>query len=758
MKVCYSKFNFFIGISFLLCLQTTYAINTKTQPKFTIEPLTQTNISIIRLATPTVKYVVTNKTSLTRTLTMVQISGITQTTGTGYCGTTFTLAPNQSCVLALKIIGRDIPGSLYTGGPKICKTVSAQNQAPDPFLCSKPSSANILNITITPTAIISSMPKILALQVGGGSGTIRVTNTSDSITATNVSALISSSSPLYSNVNQDSSNCKSIAPGSYCDIIFTPAPEANATSLTTFPIVGSNTLPTPAAIQLYDSTVAMITVSGSPLALQGLATGYLTITNSTSNTASNIQAILPEGLGIDQDASDCATLSANSSCTLAFNSPTGDSVAPAIYLIMGTNSSTDSAIIAVDSGTYSLELVSGSPLSLSAGGSGSMVVKNTSSFSLYDINAIFTGNLAGKVEQTGSTCPDGLATNEECTLTFTALNDIAPETTFLITGSVNNGSVVTSVEAAMSISYSQSYLYVATTSSITRCLVNVTTGAIDSSSDCVDADSDGTLLDLTGKFAAFTVDQDANYFYIVISSGYLQKCTISTTDGLLSNCQTFSSSALSMALPYGITINYNPNYGQKVLYFTDHFTTTQTIQGCYILSTTGDLFECGTFYSSSISGPNTFAVNSSGTKGYLSSTSTDATVYGISQCTINSSGNITACEAIETVNPAPFGLILNSDDSYLYNSTINSTTDLYRFDVSTSGDIDFTSKTTYSVISGSSAGITINSSNTWIYVMNLNKYLYRCPVDTSGVIGTCSLAVGTQWGSQISVALWNPSA
>jgi DNA-binding beta-propeller fold protein YncE len=97
-----------------------------------------------------ISYQVTNQTSLTRTLTMVPISGISQTTtAPGSCQTPFTLAPQQSCTLSLVIDGSQIPSTGINGGPVICKTKSSNDSSADPFLCSQPSASNALAVSTT---------------------------------------------------------------------------------------------------------------------------------------------------------------------------------------------------------------------------------------------------------------------------------------------------------------------------------------------------------------------------------------------------------------------------------------------------------------------------------------------------------------------------------------------------------------------------------------------------------------------------------
>ncbi len=121
------------------------------QPKFNIIPTAGSITSLLLPSnfTETVSYQVTNQTSVTRTLTMVPITGVSQTVTGGVCPNPFTLAPGQSCILSLVIHGNQIPSTGISGGPVICKTKGPSDPSPDAFLCSQPSLAATLAVSIT---------------------------------------------------------------------------------------------------------------------------------------------------------------------------------------------------------------------------------------------------------------------------------------------------------------------------------------------------------------------------------------------------------------------------------------------------------------------------------------------------------------------------------------------------------------------------------------------------------------------------------
>lgn len=230
-----------LGIIIYIVTTTLYA---ETQPKFDIIPITQTKWNLPVNGAITVIYRITNKTIVTRTLTMKPISGITQSTnGTGYCGNPFKLAHGQSCLLVLPITGSQISGGAIIGGPVICKTNGPRDNTPDPFLCSQPSAANSLDITSVgfQLATLSVSPTPLELVILGYSRSVTVTNLSTTVTALNVATQLPSS--WVGVVGLTSNGCTSISPGGACILTFTPGAIMPSPSTQSFIAVGSNTTP-----------------------------------------------------------------------------------------------------------------------------------------------------------------------------------------------------------------------------------------------------------------------------------------------------------------------------------------------------------------------------------------------------------------------------------------------------------------------------------------------------------------------------------
>lgn len=257
----------------ILSAHSLYAI-----PIFNIVAVCQAPKTLAFNATGTASFLITNNSSITRTLTMVPIAGVQQVVASpGACTIPFTLAPGQSCLLQLKLIGSQMAPHTI-GGPNICKTIGPLNNSPDSFLCSFPAIQDQLNVTIIPaipaeTVTLTVTPTSLTLVAGSGvSGTLTVTNNATTTTALNVKATLPAS---WTDVTQDASNCVSIAPKGSCQLIFTPGnlPHPQAT----IPIQGDNTTTTTVTMEV---TIANHVYVGN----QGAVNSSVTICNFSSVT------------------------------------------------------------------------------------------------------------------------------------------------------------------------------------------------------------------------------------------------------------------------------------------------------------------------------------------------------------------------------------------------------------------------------------------------------------------------------------------
>ena len=438
-----------IGIVFFSILQSLSFPIFAATPVWTLTPLTQTVFSVTLDSIVTAQYRVTNQSKLTHTLQMQPVVGISQNTSSGFCANPFTLTYNQSCILNLQIQGSALQGNV-SDVPVVCEQGAT-------LQCYLPPVANRLSITLQSKINLTIGNSPLALIVSGGSSSLTVTNPSTDITVTNVQANFTGTA-LAGNVIQNTSNCVSLAPGQSCALTFSPV--LTAVTLTSFPVVGVNANPAAAQIQINAATIAMITVSGSPLTLNATTgtpvAGSLTITNQSNTvTATNISADISGALatgGVVENSSGCNTLLPHQSCNLVFT-PGTQAVSNTNVPIQGSNTSLTNANIAVNAAPQaSLAITAGSPLALTTSGSvGTMTIKNNSTTeNALNITSNFTSTaLNGLATQSASTCST-VAHGASCTLTFTPGSTPVAQTNFPIQGS-NTNSVTGAISIAVPI-------------------------------------------------------------------------------------------------------------------------------------------------------------------------------------------------------------------------------------------------------------------------------------------------------------------
>ena len=231
-----------IGISSLFIIHAEAG-----KPLWTFTPLTATTFTLPSNSTATVQYTITNQSSLSHTLVMNSIHGITQlTSGVGVCAKTFTLQGKASCTLSLQVDGAQISEGV-SGGPIVCQQGSSMQ-------CYQPSTQDALHITQVQdtSATITASVSTLALSVNcpapsasctfsnaaltGTPRTITITNTSSN-TAINVTY---STTLLPSGTSISPANCGNIAAGNTCILTITPGQTASTTE-TTLSVSGTNT-------------------------------------------------------------------------------------------------------------------------------------------------------------------------------------------------------------------------------------------------------------------------------------------------------------------------------------------------------------------------------------------------------------------------------------------------------------------------------------------------------------------------------------
>lgn len=683
-----------VTIFFIITSVLATSLFAQTQPKFVLTPLTNTTTSIALDETQVLQYQVSNATKITRTLTMTPMQGITQLSGEGLCPNPFTLAHNQSCILSLSLAGHALPVKTTTG-PELCATDGSDNTAPDPFLCSQPSLADSLNITVVPVkkATLFVEPAFFVLTPLQASKSFTVTNTSTQLTARNIVANLVGTA-LDGRVTQDASGCKQVLPSQSCVLTFTS--EGTDVTLTRFPIQGENTLPTGAAIAIASASKAPISVLGTPLILDINQTGILTITNhSPSITATNIKAYsVPES--ITQDATNCATVAPGNTCTLTFKS-SETAVNTSIMPIYGDQTSYTEASISVNTAPLkTIAFVGSSSLTLTANGTstGTMSVQNLSGQTIASgLTAHFEAtNLNGIV--TATSCGE-LANNEICTITFTANRTNITATSFPIYGpntiSLDGSITIIAAPEAYLTSSVNNNLYQcmidSTSKNFTQCqtfsnlglnlphdiVINpsktrayIANYGNDSISVCDIDPSNFNLINCTSALAnglnslyGFTLNPAGTIAYIPNASGnQVSQCPINASTGKFDNACTLTNATL-LNTPRGIVIN-----PANTLAYIANLNGQNIIQ-CSVDGTTGDLSACAVAY-------------------------TPTTTQQFSGITIDTSGNRLYMSASNASNQTVCPITFVGCATTLFSSTNTSAAGIA---INTAGTIDYIANT-----------------------------------------------------------------
>ncbi|KTD08261.1 DUF1566 domain-containing protein [Legionella jamestowniensis] len=225
----------FVTVVALLVLNTAQA----KKAVWTFLPQTKTSITITSSGVATVQYTVTNQSRKTHTLVMTPIKGVTQVITNDNCPKHFTLAYHQSCLLTLRITGRNLNRDIV-GGPNVCEQ---QN----PLECYQPSSDDILNVKLVAepgNTILSSSVSTLALQTNGVPRIITITNRGNesafNVTYKTSSAFRAAALPTGTTITP--TRCGTIAPGGKCTLRINPGASPSAAP--------GNTNPTPITLTI----------------------------------------------------------------------------------------------------------------------------------------------------------------------------------------------------------------------------------------------------------------------------------------------------------------------------------------------------------------------------------------------------------------------------------------------------------------------------------------------------------------------------
>jgi hypothetical protein len=697
------------------------------QPKFLIVPVTP----VLNITTNIVQYRVTNQTKITRTLRMVNISGATQVVGgQNSCGILFPLAHGQSCLLTLRVTS-----SLTNTPIEVCKKNNS-NDEPDPFLCSKTSANNNLNVTLpSPSRQLVSVPKEITLTANGDSQTMTIKNLSRVTTVKNIRADFSETA-LNGNVTQDALNCTSVAPNETCDLTFIPG--SQAVSLTLFSIQGDNSAPTAAAIAVVSSGVARISISGNPLVLDVGSSGTLTVTNNSSQAATNVAANLTaqQQASLTQNSLGCANLGAFGTCELDFS---GTAVlSPEAMFITGTNASLTASGVAVNaSSQIALQITAGSPLLLKANGktTNTMTITNLSTTeTATDVQATFSNtSLSGKV--TATSCGQILPSSS-CTMTFTPGIVTVEPTNFTISG-LNTTAVTGSIAINSFFAYitnqgtpqeAQSYVSVCTLSQsdglLTGCSTSGTSSALPA------------LFSISG--VAF--NSAANHAYFISDTpATITDCNVDMTSGNLSTCSNTTIQTINSNAFNGNGIVYNPLLG--TLYATISGSNANT-SNSYVyqctLNSDGTVASCADTDADNISYPSGISLNPGGTVAYI------ADYEYLVSCDVNaSSGNFSNCtQNVLIANTFNAGIAVNPTNTFVY--AANQTQNLIQQCTIDPSNGTLPSCSSVSSSTQNATGIALNSATSFLYVNNgTNNQVQQCTVNSSnGNVSGCNTNAG----------------
>ena len=302
-----------------------------------------------------------------------------------------------------------------------------------------------VNVSATPVAELDVSPTSLTF-VEGDAGSVTVTNTSVSVTASNVAATI----PGGSTISVQSSTCgAALAPAASCVITFTsPTEEAD----TAVAIAGDNTDTETVTIDVTGPLLADITVAPLSVTFAVGGSGSVTVTTDAGSPvpALNLEATIPGGSGITVQSTTCgASLSPGDSCQITF---TGSALASIGVPVAGDNTGTETVTVNVVTAALANLSVTPSTLTFASSGTGSVTVTNISvGAAATNVAAAIPGGSTFSVQST--TCGLLLPPTASCTFTFANPVEEGP-TTVSITHDAGARSVTLTTVAAPMIAIS----------------------------------------------------------------------------------------------------------------------------------------------------------------------------------------------------------------------------------------------------------------------------------------------------------------
>ena len=561
-----------------------------------------------------------------------------------------------------------------------------------------------------------------------------------------------------------------LSPGSSCDLVLRFVGSPSAVTIAGGPVVcktksSTNTDPDPflcsqpatadkllitrieAKSQLSISPSRLTLTAGSPY-----TPGTITVTNNSTRTIKNVAANL-SGTALSgyvtQNSSACTSLISGASCQLIFT-PSSTAVSTTSFPIQGTNSTAVGAKITISNPAAPSLYVTNSPLTVTAGSTGTLTVQNTSSsVSAYNVTAspLPTALSSAGVTTPSIGCAGPIAPGGTCNITINATGSTSAVTSTSVEVQATNSnatatattSALVAINGTVSLSLSPSSLVIYPNTSSTASMTITNNGTL--TANDVSANFEGTAL--YGNVTATSCSS--------ISPG--GTCVMTFT----ANTATVSATSfpISSSSPVVETLTGTIELIAQYIYFSNDSSSSPLVSVCEVNSTTGAVSGCSDVLNdlSLIYGPWGMALNSSATSLYIANIYPISGVFGVTQCTIDAdSGGLSSCSLLtDPTFSYPTGVYINTAGTYAYvvnygNSSVSicpinsngsfSTCQAY-FPAPSTGF-------TYPV------DITLNPSQTSAYITygyNYNGYLAECSVSGSG--STLSNCQGILISSQI---------
>ena len=391
-----------ISLSLFCLLPTTYAAYPLWT--FTPNPSYPPNLSINATQTAIVFYTVQNQSHKAKSLIIESTPGIVQSLP---CKLSPIGQPGSSCALVLAVTGNALPKEGIHTGPILCEANS--NGTPNANQCYRPSAADNLNITLTPSPVgvtISVNPLILPMAESA-IGTVTVTNsTNSSTTANNVVATI----PSGSGISVQSTTCgTSLAIGASCTITFATTTQVGPT---TIPVSGTNTNTANVYVAVTDQPVISITgpvQQSRIIPTNGISSLNLQVTNDSNSLfyANNITVIDKTSCpNLMIDASNCISLAPGATCALALSTTTP--YAPCTITVSGSNTGNSPTTLIAFSNLGGLVFQTN-------GANGKVVIDAASEFTSEWTSPSTTGIPGAFSDDDGVRNTDAIVVNSACT-------------------------------------------------------------------------------------------------------------------------------------------------------------------------------------------------------------------------------------------------------------------------------------------------------------------------------------------------------